>query len=175
MPFDLVDLEVLPPLFAEDFPALAVDLEVVFALLPPLLLDEALFDFDDAGDFESLFAVLPVVAPPALFDLADEDFLPPPSSKSPTASAAMLSALTAAPVAAPVRISVATSAALSKTGDAAFFTDFFVVDFDFAEVFAKVFAGAEVFFAPDFDLAGVAVFLVDFSFSFFVAIFHLPL
>ena len=171
LPFALPVLEVFPPLFA-------------FADEEPLLV------FDDAEDL-AVFAA-PVVfedlalpaAPPALLPAAA--FFPPPSpsSKPPTASATTLIALSAAPVAAPLRISPAASLTFSKTGDSCFLVDFFGAGFDFAEVEAFDFAGADAFdvdlaaaelfagvagLAVDFDfavdLAGVGLFAVDFDFT----------
>lgn len=167
-------------------------LAVVFPSLPPALLLEAdeLFVFAAVED-------LPLFAEPAALDFSDfvlladavpvvllfaADFFEPSlSSRSPTASAAMLSALKAAPVAAPVRISPATSLAVSKTGDSCLRVVFFDADFaaldDLADFvsFALDFAGAEVFFGDaDFDFAEVEVFVVVFELSFFAAIFYLP-
>jgi hypothetical protein len=177
LPFDLVVLAVLPPLFFGGGLLLIFADAVIFAL----------FD-DEAEDFADL-PPLPPDEPPALFAFDEEDFPSPLSlpTKSPTASATTFIADSAAPVAAPVRISPAASLTASKTGDDSFLVDFFAVeeDLDFVEaaLFAVDFAGAELFFVLDFaevepfdvDFAGVEAFFVDFSFSFFVAIFHLPL
>jgi hypothetical protein len=184
LPFDLVVLAVLPPLFFGGGLLLIFADAVIFAL----------FD-DEAEDFAD-FPPLPPDEPPALFAFDEEDFPSPPplspSIKLSTASATTLIADSAAPVAAPVRISPAASLTASKTGDDSFLVDFFdgEEDFDFVEaeeLFAVDFAGDEAFLASDFDFAevellavdfdfaGVLSFVVDFSFSFFVAIFHLPL
>ena len=154
----------------------------------------AVFDFAAVevlalfADFAALvgFEDLPLPDEPPAVLVPAAAFLPPPSpsSKSPTASATTLIAVNAAPVAAPVRISPAASLTFSNTGDEALLVDFFAPDFDFAEVEAFDFAGADDFaadfavvelFAAVFDFAGVALFTVVFLLSFFAAIFNHPL
>jgi hypothetical protein len=142
------DLEVLPPVLAAgELPLLVAAVTVTLAVFA------AAFGF-------AAFA-LPAADAPPLLAFAEALFSPLPI-RSLTASAATFKALTAAPVAAPIRISPATSLAVSKTGDEDFFVDFFVEDFAEVEAFGLDFAGAEVFFAADFDFAGAALFAVDF-------------
>ena len=177
-------LEVVPVLFFDAPDDFAVELFAVFA---------APVDFDDFDLPDALSA-----AAFAFAAFARAALLSSLSIKSPTASATTFNALSAAPVAAPVRISPAASLTASKTGDFSFLVDFFapvevffvsldfavVADFDFApvELFAEVVSLAVDFdFAAvaalvvDFDFAGAAGFVVVFWFSFFAAIFLLPL